>query len=132
MHVESVETLQLAEYPNVLWVQVATNEGLVGVGETFFGANAVAAYIHETVAPYLIGKDPLQIDRHSRFLLNPFVGFSGSGVETRGTSAIDVALWDIFGQFVGQPIHQLLGGLSRDRIKIYNTCAGGGIGRDQA
>jgi L-alanine-DL-glutamate epimerase-like enolase superfamily enzyme len=124
MRVESVETLQLAEYPNVLWVQVATNEGLVGVGETFFGANAVAAYIHETVAPYLIGKDPLQIDRHSRFLLNPFVGFSGSGVETRGTSAIDVALWDIFGQFVGQPIHQLLGGLSRDRIKIYNTCAG--------
>jgi L-alanine-DL-glutamate epimerase-like enolase superfamily enzyme len=124
MKVDRVETLRLEEFPNLLWVRIGTDEGLVGLGETFFGARAVEAYIHETVAPYLLGKDPLQIDRHSRFLLNPFVGFSGTGVELRGTSAVDIALWDLFGKFTGQPIHQLLGGLSRDKIRIYNTCAG--------
>ena len=42
----------------------------------------------------------------------------------RGLSAIDIALWDIFGQATNQPIHQLLGGLSRPKIRVYNTCAG--------
>jgi L-alanine-DL-glutamate epimerase-like enolase superfamily enzyme len=57
-------------------------------------------------------------------LLDGYLGFSGSGAEMRGLSAIDIALWDLFGQATGQPIHQLLGGLSRDRIRTYNTCAG--------
>ncbi len=78
---------------------------------------------------HLLGKDPLLIDRHSRRLLNPILGYSSSGVEIRGTSAIDIALWDLFGQATNQPIHQLLGGLSRDRIRIYNTCAGYLYGR---
>lgn len=124
MKIDAIETLRLEEFPNLLWVQVRTDDGIVGLGETFFGARAVETYIHETVAPYLLGKDPLQIDRHSRFLLNAFVGFSGTGVEMRGTSAIDIALWDIFGKATGQPVHQLLGGLSRDKVRIYNTCAG--------
>lgn len=124
MKIDAIETLRLEEFPNLLWVQVSTDDGIVGLGETFFGARAVESYIHETVAPYLLGKDPLQIDRHSRFLLNAFVGFSGTGAEMRGTSAIDIALWDIFGKATGQPIHQLLGGLSRDKVRIYNTCAG--------
>jgi L-alanine-DL-glutamate epimerase-like enolase superfamily enzyme len=124
MKIESIETLQLQEFPNGLWIRIVTDEGHVGLGETFAGANAVAAYVHETVAPHLLGRDPLQIDRHSRFFLNSFVGFSGTGAEMRGNSAVDIALWDIFGKSTGLPIHQLLGGLSRDRIRIYNTCAG--------
>ncbi len=124
MKIDAIETLRLEEFPNLLWVQVVTDDGIVGLGETFFGARAVESYIHETAAPYLLGKNPLEIDRHSRFLLNSFVGFSGTGVEMRGTSAIDFALWDIFGKATGQPIHQLLGGLSRDKVRIYNTCAG--------
>ena len=113
MRISAIETIQLDEFPNLLWVHVHTDEGLVGLGETFFGPNAVAAYIHETAAPHLIGQDPLAIDRHSRTLLNNYLGFSGTGAEMRGASAIDIALWDIFGQATGQPIHQLLGGLSR-------------------
>jgi galactonate dehydratase len=124
MKVKAIETIQLAEFANLLWVHVLTDEGLIGLGETFFGADAVAAYIHESVAPYLLGKDALRIDEHSHALRSTYVGFSGSGAEMRGLSAIDIALWDIFGQATGQPIHQLLGGLSRDRIRTYNTCAG--------
>lgn len=123
MKVTALETIRLAEFPNLIWVQVHTDEGLIGLGETFFGARAVEAYLHESAAPYLLGKDPLRIDRHSRDMVG-YVGFRGTGVETRGNSAIDIALWDILGQACGQPIYQLLGGLSRDRIRIYNTCAG--------
>jgi galactonate dehydratase len=123
VRVVAIETVRLDEFPNIVHVRVHTDEGLVGLGETFFGARAVAAWIHETAAPYLLGKDPLQIDRHWQ-ALNPFVGFGASAVENRGRSAIDVALWDILGQATGRPIYQLLGGACRDRIRIYNTCAG--------
>jgi galactonate dehydratase len=121
--VTAVETIRLDEFPNLLWVQVHTDEGLVGLGETFFGAKAVEAYVHESVAPYLIGKHPLHIDRHARALYG-YVGYRSSGVEMRGNSAIDIALWDLFGQVTNQPICQLLGGPSREEIRIYNTCAG--------
>ena len=42
----------------------------------------------------------------------------------RGNSALDIALWDLFGKVTGQPIAQLLGGFTRERIRTYNTCAG--------
>ena len=69
MKVTKVETIWLEEFSNVIWIQVHTDEGLIGLGETFFGARAVEAYIHETIAPYLLGKDPLQIDLHCRAAL---------------------------------------------------------------
>jgi galactonate dehydratase len=124
MQITAIETIQLDEFPNLFWVHVHTDEGLLGLGEAFFGPSAAVAYIHESAAPRLLGQDPLAIDRHSRTLLDTYVGFSGSGAEMRGLSALDIALWDIFGQASGQPIHQLLGGLSRPKIRVYNTCAG--------
>ncbi len=124
MKISAIETIQLGEFPNLVWVQVHTDEGVSGLGEAFFGPAAVVAYIHESAAPRLLGKDPLAIDRHSRTLQDTYVGFSGSGAEMRGLSAIDIALWDLFGQVTGQPIHQLLGGLSRPKLRVYNTCAG--------
>ena len=123
MKVTALETIQLAEFSNVLWVRVHTDQGITGLGETFMGAVAVAAYLHETAAPYLLGQDPLAIDRHARRLYG-YLGFKSSGAEARGNSAVDIALWDIFGKATGQPIYQLLGGRHRDKIRIYNTCAG--------
>jgi galactonate dehydratase len=122
--ITAIDTIGLKEFPNILWVEVQTDAGIVGLGETFYGVAPVAAYIHETVASYLLGKDPLQIDRHNRHFLNHYLGFKSVGAEMRGASAIDIALWDIFGQVSGQPIYQLLGGKSRERIRTYNTCAG--------
>lgn len=123
MKVVQIDTLRLDEFPNLLFVEVHTDEGLAGLGETFFGAKAVEAYIHETAASYLLGKDPLCIDRHSKELYG-YLGYRSSGAETRGNSAIDIALWDLFGKVTGQPVYQLLGGPSRERIRTYNTCAG--------
>jgi L-alanine-DL-glutamate epimerase-like enolase superfamily enzyme len=126
--ITGVETVCIDALPNLTYVRIHTDEGLIGLGETFFGAQAVTAWIHETAAGYLLGKDPLQIERHWHGL-NPFVGFNSTGVENRGRSAIDIALWDLLGQVANQPIHQLLGGATRDRIQVYNTCAGYGYVR---
>jgi L-alanine-DL-glutamate epimerase-like enolase superfamily enzyme len=84
----------------------------------------VAEHIHETCAPYLLGRDPLRIEETSRHFLNTYLGFNSVGVEMRAASAIDIALWDLFGQATGQPIYQLLGGACHDRVRVYNTCAG--------
>lgn len=124
MKITALETIRLNEFPNLLWLHVHTDQGLTGLGETFFGARAVEAYIHETAAHLLLGKDPLQIDRHGRTLQNQYLGFSGTGTEMRAASAIDIALWDLLGHVTGQPVHQCLGGLSHEKMRIYNTCAG--------
>jgi L-alanine-DL-glutamate epimerase-like enolase superfamily enzyme len=123
MKITKIETIRIEERPNLIWIQVHTDEGLIGLGETFFGAKAVEAYIHETLAPIVIGRDPLEIDKLSADLVG-YLGFRSSGVETRGNSAFDIALWDIFGKVTGQPIAQLLGGFTRRDIRTYNTCAG--------
>lgn len=123
MKITAIETIRLQERPNLLWVHVETDEGITGLGETFFIAATVETYLHEYVAPRVIGRDPLQIDLLAADL-NGYLGFRSSGAEVRGNSAFDIALWDIFGKVTGQPIAQLLGGFSRREIRTYNTCAG--------
>lgn len=123
MKIRQLTTIRLAEFPNILWVQLHTDEGLVGLGETFMGAAAVEAYLHEWAAQKLIGSNPLDIEARNRELIG-YLGWRGSGVETRGNSAIDIALWDLFGKAAGMPIYTALGGKSREAIRIYNTCAG--------
>jgi len=124
MKITSLETLRLDEFYNVLWVRVCTDAGFIGLGETFYGAGAVEAHIHETLAGRLLGRDPLQIERLNREMVNLPVAQSSTGAEYRAASAIDLALWDLFGKVCGQPVHQLLGGLSADKVRVYNTCAG--------
>jgi galactonate dehydratase len=123
MEITAIDTVRLTEFPGVLYVQVHTDDGLVGLGETFFNAEAVETHVHAYVAPYLLGRDARQIERHAT-ALRPYTGNSSSGVETRAASAIDIALWDIAGQAQGRPLYELLGGASRDSIRTYNTCAG--------
>jgi L-alanine-DL-glutamate epimerase-like enolase superfamily enzyme len=102
MKITAIDTIQLARFSNLVWVELHTDEGLVGLGETFRNPAATAAYIHETCAPYLLGKDPLQIERHAHALMHEvgshFAGFPSRSVEVRGNSAVECALWDLFGK----------------------------------
>jgi galactonate dehydratase len=123
MKITGLETIRIAEFGNLCWVRVSTDQGLIGLGETFFHASAVEAYLHDQVAPQLLGRDPLAIDAISRDLVD-YLGFASTGVEVRAASAIDIALWDLFGKITGQPVAQLLGGFTRTEIRTYNTCAG--------
>ena len=127
--VSSIRTLRLESDPTYLWVEVETAGGATGIGETVLGPEAVEAHIHDSVAAYLLGKDALSIEGHAQGLRG-YLGYDGSSVETRGNSAIDVALWDLFGQVTGLPLYQLLGGRVREAIRAYNTCAGYDFGRN--
>ncbi|MSQ64656.1 MAG: hypothetical protein EXR33_12625 [Betaproteobacteria bacterium] len=124
MRITAIETIHVGAYPNITFVEVRTDEGLVGLGETFRGPQAVAAHVHEGIAPYLLGRDPRTVEAHSHHMLNGYLGFASTGTEMRAANAVDIALWDLWGKATGQSIAQLLGGAVRDRVRVYNTCAG--------
>ena len=123
MKITAVETLRLSDHPNLVWVRIHTKDGLTGLGETYFGAGAVEADIHDRIAPILLGQDASRIE-YLNMKMQPYTGFSGSGAEIRALAAVDVALWDIAGKSANKPLCDLLGGRTRDRIQVYNTCAG--------
>ena len=80
MKVTAVETLQLGEFPvPASGCGCTPTPGLVGTGETFWAPGPVAAYIHDNVAPYLIGQDPRDIELHDRTLGSVYVGARNSG-----------------------------------------------------
>jgi L-alanine-DL-glutamate epimerase-like enolase superfamily enzyme len=123
MKITRLETLRLEEFPNLVWLQVHTDQGLAGLGETSYAAHSVETYLHEYVAPRVLGQDPRAIERLMRGLTG-YLGFRGAGVETRAASAFNIALWDLCGKLCDQPLYQVLGGAYRERIRTYNTCAG--------
>lgn len=122
--VTEIRTIRMAERPNILWVELETDEGLVGLGESFRGPATVEAAIHELIAPNLLGQDSQEIEALSRLFTSPYVGFNGSGAEMRAASAIDIALWDLKGKRFNTPVWNLMGGLLRKELPVYNTCAG--------
>ncbi len=129
MKITRLETLRVAEFPKILWLRVHTDQGLIGRGETSYASGAVEAYLHEYVAPKLLGRNPLDVESLVRSLQD-YLGYRSSGVETRALSALDIALWDLFGKACGKPVWQMLGGASRQSIRTYNTCAGYRYARD--
>jgi galactonate dehydratase len=121
MRITKIETIQLEEHARVLWVQVHTDTGLVGLGETYYAPTVVAAAIHDWFGPLLIGRDPHEVERlwEAMFRLSDHAGYGGA--EMRAISALDIALWDIKGQALGVPIYELLGGAVRRRVPVYAT-----------
>jgi len=119
--VTALHTIRISERPNLIWVELETDEGLCGLGESFRGAQAVEAVLHEQVAPWLIGRDARQIEAVSRYLMAPYLGFSSTSAEVRAASAVDIALWDLAGQRHGIPVYEALGGAVRPQIQAYNT-----------
>jgi L-alanine-DL-glutamate epimerase-like enolase superfamily enzyme len=122
--ITTLRTIRINERPNLIWVEVETDEGLTGLGESFRGTQAVEAAVHELLAPQVLGADSRRIEAISRALLTPYLGFHSVSAEVRAASAIDIALWDLKGQRHGVPMHEALGGASRLEIRAYNTCAG--------
>lgn len=124
MKITAIRTYRVEEFANVLWVHVETDAGITGLGETFYGAEACEAHIHNTLAVRLLGQNPLNIETLHKEMVSLPNAQASTGVEYRAASAIDIALWDIFGKVAGQPVHTMLGGQSWDRVRVYNTCAG--------
>ncbi|MCO6004208.1 mandelate racemase/muconate lactonizing enzyme family protein [Actinoallomurus purpureus] len=128
MKIVALETLRPRVHPNLLLLLLHTDAGVTGLGEAFYGAGAVESYLHDTVAPVLLGLPDPTPERCAR-MLTSYVGYQGAGAETRGNGAVDIALWDLLGKTAGLPLVDLLGGAVRDAVPIYNTCAGPGYVR---
>lgn len=106
-----------------LFVQVDTDEGITGVGESgtwgFLEASAGAV---EELKTYLIGQDPLRIEHHWQYMYRCW-HFRGAAI-MGAISAVDVALWDILGKVHETPVYNLLGGKTRDKARVYYHVGG--------
>ncbi|NDE20095.1 MAG: mandelate racemase/muconate lactonizing enzyme family protein [Actinobacteria bacterium] len=115
--------------PEIVFVRVHTDQGIVGHGETYYTPRAVAAYIHEFLAPKILTLGSASPEAVWELGYRTASRFGGRGLELRALSAIDVALWDALAVSVGLPLHVVLGGPSVDRVPVYNTCAGPSYGK---
>lgn len=130
MKINSVRTVHFAASPNTTFLELKTDSGIVGLGETYYTPRSVTAYIAEVLTPLLLESDARQIEAFWRRAYENSHIYGNKGLEMRCLSAVDVALWDILGQALGQPIWQLLGGTSNpDGVPVYNTCASAGYGQ---
>lgn len=132
MHITAIESLRLGAYPRLLIVRVHTDTGLIGVGETVDKIPGALGALHGTIAPLLLGQNPLDIEGNWRFVFDNLMYHGYSGAELRALSAIDLALWDVLGQHYGVPLYHLLGGRVRERVPTYNTCIGTPVVDDYA
>lgn len=110
--------------PRWLFLKIETDEGVSGWGEPVVEGRAltVEAAVHE-LADYLIGQDPRRIEDHWQVMYRG--GFyRGGAIHMSALAGIDQALWDIKGRALGVPVHELLGGQCRDRIRVYSWIGG--------
>ncbi|MCS3845017.1 galactonate dehydratase [Microbacterium sp. AK031] len=120
--IDRVEAFPVA--PRWLFVRIETNDGLVGWGEASLEgyADVVRASVDQ-FAEYLVGKDPALIEDHWQVLTKGQF-YRGGAVLASAVSGIDQALWDLKGKRLSVPVHDLLGGAVRDRIRAYGWVGG--------
>ncbi len=113
-------TIVDGNYPWTL-VRVYTDAGLVGNGESYWGAGEQE--IIERMAPFIEGENPLDIDRLYEHLVQKLSGEGSiSGKAISAISGIELALHDVAGKILEVPAYQLLGGKYRDEMRIYCDC----------
>jgi galactonate dehydratase len=104
----------------LLFLKVHTNAGIVGLGEPITEGRAkTCAEAVKEIEPYLVGKDPRQVVHHWQAIYR-HAFYRGGPILTSALSGIDMALWDIKGKALGVPIYELLGGPTRDRVRVYS------------
>jgi gluconate/galactonate dehydratase len=102
-------------------VRVYTDAGVVGTGEAYWGAGVPE--LIDRMTPFIIGENPLDIDRLFEHLVQKMSGEgSVEGVTVTAISGIEVALHDLAGKLLGLPAYQLLGGKYRDSVRVYCDC----------
>ena len=120
MRIESVESLLIRD---AYVIRINTDTGISGIGQTAcWGYPEAVAEVIARFRPWLIGRDPLQIEHIHQFLyrMAPFRGSVLSG----SVAAVDIALWDLKGKHFDTPVWQLLGGKVRDTIRLHLLMGG--------
>ncbi|MFB6192236.1 MAG: mandelate racemase/muconate lactonizing enzyme family protein [Haloarculaceae archaeon] len=105
-------------------VKVHTDAGVTGIGESYRGG--AVTDIMEYTKRFLIGENPLDVERLFREIVQEMSGHGGTtGKVVTAASGIEIALWDIAGKLLDVPVYQLLGGKYRDEVRIYCDCHAG-------
>jgi L-alanine-DL-glutamate epimerase-like enolase superfamily enzyme len=128
MRITRVTALNLAH--QVVLVRVHTDAGIEGIGEASpMYPRVICAVINDVLAPLLEGEDPFEIERlHDRMLYSRPGRFCNyklgpQGALTSAISGIEIALWDVVGKALGQPVYALLGGRYRERVQVFASMA---------
>ncbi len=117
MKITRVETFLVK--PRWLFLKVHTDEGLVGLGEPILEGRArTCAQAVEELVPYLTGKDPRRVVHHWQAMYR-HAFYRGGPILTSALSGVEQALWDLAGKALGVPVCQMLGGPTRDRVRMY-------------
>lgn len=103
-----------------MWVRLRTDRGLIGTGETYPATNSQVGALRDR-ARAIIGRDPRDIDLMWRTLYKDQAMRNSGGADMRILSAVNMAQLDILGQAAGLPLYRLLGGRTRQRVRVYNT-----------
>lgn len=117
--VKRLRDLWLPKWEGV-WCKVTAEDGTWGVGSTSHG-RPVAAVIEDHLAPQLLGEDCLAIDKLADMMFRLTKPYGTTGLAAYAISAVDLALWDLRGKLLGQPVYSLLGGPQKDKIFCYAT-----------
>ena len=105
--------------PRWLFLKIHTDAGIVGLGEPVTeGRHLTVRTAVEEIAPYLLGKDPRRVVHHWQAIYR-HAFYRGGPILTSALSGIDQALWDIKGKALGVPVYELLGGPTRERVRVY-------------
>ena len=106
--------------PGSVLVEIETDDGLVGLG--LGGGGKPGQLVVDTyLTPLLLEQDPMDIERLWDWMYTSTYRFGQAGIALMAMSGVDVALWDLKGKAMGQPVYQLLGGKVRDRVPVYAT-----------
>ncbi len=117
LKITKLETLLVK--PRWLFLKIHTDAGIVGLGEPVVEGRALTVRTAiEEVAPYLVGKDPRQVVHHWQAIYR-HAFYRGGPILTSALSGIDQALWDIKGKALGVPVYELMGGPTRNRVRVY-------------
>ncbi|MFB9053656.1 D-mannonate dehydratase ManD [Formosa undariae] len=110
---------------NFVTVKIETDEGVFGLGDATLNGRelAVVAYLEEHIKPCLIGRDPHKIEDIWQYLYKGCYWRRGP-ITMTAIAGIDMALWDIKGKVAGLPVYDLLGGKSREKIRVYGHANG--------
>ncbi|MFB7251658.1 galactonate dehydratase [Microbacterium sp. NPDC056234] len=120
--ISRVESFPVA--PRWLFVRIETGDGAVGWGEASLeGYGDVVRAAVDQFAEYLVGRDPGLIEDHWQVLTKGQF-YRGGAVLASAVSGVDQALWDLKGKRLGVPVHDLLGGAVRERIRAYGWVGG--------
>ena len=113
---------------NLCFVKIETDEGIYGWGECYTQSDRdvqITAHVDQ-LKRYLIGRDPTNIKHFTQMAFDDFAGRRGSMDYYCAISGLEHAMWDIAGKAYGAPVHKLIGGACRDKIRVYANGWSGG------